>query len=477
MKSMTNPLDNIQSTYFNAKFDEAKHNGDLKSGNPFDKDFKPVKVLGEGGFGKVLLARRRSNDIERAIKIINKCDYEGNQYEREFKILKELNHPNVLKYYGSYQQKSKVYLVTEYCNGKELLTEIIQNGRLTEKQAQRYFKEITEALCYLHSKNIVHRDLKPENIIIEKETKLVKIIDFGLSKKVFKKNARMKSEVGTLMYSSPEVDAGYYSEKCDIWSLGVILYLTLCGQLPFYADTSKQLIKLKKNYNPEFKGSKWDRASKNAKDFISKCFNKKEKERMSAMQALNHPWLREEASDEVILDQKLVGELYTYSKESRLVNNIKYFICAFNELQKKEKDLVNLFKRMDVDKNGELSKAEMLAAYEDNKEVFDTFKINKHQIELLFNQLDLDCSGSIDFLEFLVAIKSFASGFTRKNLKKAFEELSGPDGFLNLESLRASLGAELPETEWLIVLKKYDKDGNGKIDFKEFLDIFKLSDK
>lgn len=473
MRSMTNPLDDLKSNYFNAKFNEAKNVGDLKAENPFDRDFRPVKVLGEGGFGKVMLARRRSNDTERAIKIINKKDYGGNKYEREFKILKELNHPNVLRYYGSYEHKSKIFLVIEYCNGKELLAEIIQSGRLTEKQTQNYFREITEALVYLHSKNIVHRDLKPENIMIEKDTKSVKIIDFGLSKQTSKKNARMRSEVGTLMYSSPEVDAGYYSEKCDIWSLGVILYLTLCGQLPFHADTTKKLIKLKKSFNPEFKGYKWDRVSKNAKDFLNQCFCKKENQRMSATEALNHPWLLEEASDEVILDHKLVGQLYAYSKECRLVNNIKYFVCAFNELQKKEKDLVTLFKRIDVDKNGELSKEEMLGAYKENKEVFAAFKIKREQIELLFNQLDLDCSGTIDFLEFIVAIKNFASGPNRKSLKKAFEELSGKDGFLDFESLRASLGTELPENEWLMVLKKYDKDGNGKIDFNEFLSIFK----
>ena len=474
MRSMTNPLDEIQNSYFNAKFNEARNIGDLKSENPFDRDFKPIKVLGEGGFGKVFLAKRRSNDTERAIKIIHKKDYEGKTYEREFKILKELNHPNVLRYYGSYEHRNKIYLVTEYCNGKELLTEIIQNGRLTEKQTQNYFREITEALCYLHSKNIVHRDLKPENIIIEKVTKNVKIIDFGLSKKVFKKNMRMKSGVGTLVYSSPEVDAGYYSEKCDIWSMGVILYLTLCGQLPFYADTTKQLMKIKKSYTPEFKGYKWDKVSNNAKNFLYRCFCKKEKDRMSALEALNHPWLREEASDEIILDQKLVGQLYVYSKECRLVNNIKYFVCAFNELQKKEKNLVELFKRIDVDKNGELSKEELLAAFDDNIDVFAAFNINRQQIELLFNQLDLDCSGSIDFLEFLVAIKNFASGLTRKSLKKAFEELCGSDGFIDLKSLSSSLGTVLPEKEWLLVLNKYDKDGNGKIDFNEFINIFKL---
>ena len=475
MKSLTNPLDDISTSYFNAKFNEAKTIGDLKPENPFHKDFKIIKLLGEGAFGKVYLAKSQINDVERAIKIISKDNYEGKTYEREFKILKELNHPNILKYAGSYDYKNKVYLVTEYCNGKELLNEIIKNCRLTEKEAQNYFREISEALCYLHSKNVVHRDLKPENIIIEKKTKLVKLIDFGLSKKKFKKTTKIRSEVGTVMYSSPEVDAGYYSEKCDVWSMGVILYLTLRGQLPFYADTTKKLIKIKKSYSPEFKGYKWDRISKNAKDFISKCLCKKEKERMSAIEALNHPWLREEANDEVILDQKLVNQLYTYSRECRLINNIKYFICAFNELHKKEKDIVNLFKRIDTDKNGEISKEELFHAFETNIEIFQMFKITRHQIELLFNQLDLDCSGSIDYIEFIVAIKNFASGFTRKTLKNAFDELSGEDGYLNLKSLSKTLGTALPENEWLSILDRYDKDNNGKIDFEEFLTIFKVN--
>ena len=167
LKSIINPLNQISGSYFNAKFDEAKAAGDLKAENPFCKDFTPIKVLGEGGFGKVYLAEDRRKGIERAIKAINKNEFNGKLCEREFNILKELNHPNIVKYYGSYEYKRKVYLVTEYCNGRELLSEIVQNGRFTEKEAQNYFREITEALCYLHNKNIVHRDLKPENLLLD----------------------------------------------------------------------------------------------------------------------------------------------------------------------------------------------------------------------------------------------------------------------------------------------------------------------
>lgn len=471
-KSSTIAHNEFDSAHYIAKFDGSKFVGDLKQENPFERDFKPVSVLGEGGFGKVMLCRSKHNGMKRAIKIIAKSDFEGGKCEKEVVILKQLNHPNVVRYFGSYAHKDKVFLVTEYCNGKELLVEISKNGRLTEKQAQKYIKEITEALVYLHNKRIVHRDLKPDNIIIEADTKLVKIIDFGLSKNLFKKNERMTSGVGTYLYSSPEVDKGEYSEKCDIWSMGVILYLMLCGEAPFGGDTTKELMR-QKIVGVRFKSYKWDRVSKNAKDFITRCFGKSEKDRMSAWEALNHPWLREEASDTVVLDEVLVGQLYAYSKECKLVNTIKYFVCAVNELQKQETDLVQLFKRIDVDSNGEISKEEMVNAFNENRSVFKSFNINRENVGMLFDKLDLDCSGSIDFLEFIVAIKNLALGMSKKNLKIAFNELCNEEGFLDLESVSMVLGTKLPKEEWLKVIKKYDSDGNGKIDFEEFTNIFK----
>lgn len=473
----SDPVAMIQSTLFNGKYNEANKIGDLKAENPFQHDFKPVKVLGEGSYGKVLLAQRKSNDSERAIKIIHKRDYEGKKYEREFRILKELNHPNLLRYYGSYQYRNKVYLVTDYCPGHELLTEIWQCGKMTEKKAQGYFREILEALCYIHSKNIVHRDLKPENIIIEKDTKRVKLIDFGLSKKISSGSEKMKSEVGTFMYSSPQVDEGRYTKKCDIWSTGIILYLMLTGRYPFDCNTIDEILKMKRKFKLTFKEYFWCKVSPEAKDLLSKCMVMKESSRFSAFEALKHPWLKAELGDDILLDNKMVGKLWAYSKDSRLINNIKYFVCAFNELEKKEKDLIQLFKKMDNDKNGELNKEELLAAYEDNVEIFTAFNIKKNQLELLFKQIDLDNSGSIDFLEFMVAMKNFSSEPNQRNLKKAFKELAGKDGFLDLKSLRDALGGTLPEQEWSILLKKYDKDGNGKIDYNEFLDIFKTQAK
>ena len=465
-------MDEIKSSFFNAKFDETKVIGDLKPGNPFDKDFQPIKLLKEGVLGKIYLATCQKSDVEKFIKVINKCDYDRWQYKNDIKILKKLNHPNITRYHGSYIQKNKVFVVTEYCNGNELLSEIVINGRLSEKEAQSYFREVLEALCYLHSKKLVHGNLKPNNIIIEKDTKLVKLVNFGFSNHVTQKCVRMVNEFDKLVYNAPELEKGYYTEKNDIWSLGVILYLTLSGNLPFYAESAQKLTKLKKNRIPEFKGYKWDRVSSKAKNFIKKCICYKYKERFSALEALKHPWIYEEANDSIILGHSLISELYTYSKECRLINNIKYFVCAFNELQKKEKDLVKIFKSIDKNKDGELSKAEMINAYRENKSIFNAFKLNEGHIELLFNRLDLDCSGSIDFLEFLVAMKNFSAELNKKNLKKAFDQLSGNDGYLDLNSLNISLGAEVPDNEWLLLLEKYDKDGNKKIDFNEFLAIF-----
>lgn len=458
-------------SFFNAKFDEARTVGDLNELDPFQHDFKPIKILCEGGYGKLILAHCYASGSSRVIKVVNKRDYLGGKYGREYRILKELNHPNIIRYFGSYEFRYKVYLVMEYCEGNNLLTDIIKDGSLTENSARGYLREITEGLCYLHARAVIHRDLKPDNILVEQKSKSVKIVNFGLSEKLIKGGNKGVAKVRSVFYSAPEIDEGKCSEKSDIWSMGVILYLMLSGNVPYLGETSTELIKLKKKIEPEFKGYKWTRVSEDAKDFIRRCLKRKEKARMSALEALEHSWLRNKAKDHIIMDEKLVYQLYTYSNECRLVNNIKYFICAFNELQTKENDLVDLFKRLDVDKNGELSKEELISAYSKNKTVFKTLNIKRSQIEHLFQQIDLDCSGTIDFMEFVAAFKSYASGFTCANLQKSFDRLSNKDGFLDLESLSVSLGAKLPETEWLLMLEKYDSDGNGKIDFEEFVNI------
>ena len=155
----------------------------------------------------------------------------------EIDILKNLNHPNILRLYEVYESKDKINLVTELCDGQELFEAIQSMHRFDERQAAGIIKEILLAVSYCHSKNVSHRDLKPENILIEIKNQQItlKVIDFGTSHHYApgKGNNKMTQLYGTPYYIAPEVLNHDYTEKCDIWSIGIILYILLSGKPPF----------------------------------------------------------------------------------------------------------------------------------------------------------------------------------------------------------------------------------------------------
>ena len=167
------------------------------------------------------------------------------------------DHPNIIKLYEIYEDEKYIYLIMQLCRGGELFDKIMEhiskNTKYTEKEILRIFQQLMSALNYCHSLGICHRDLKLENLLLidDKEDSHIKVIDFGLSQ-LFNKDEKMNSIVGSLYYISPEVLGGSYNEKCDIWSAGVILYILLCGELPFEGINSSQIIDRIKNKKYSF---------------------------------------------------------------------------------------------------------------------------------------------------------------------------------------------------------------------------------
>lgn len=155
---------------------------------------------------------------------------QGNEKLRffyEMEIMKKLDHPNILRIYEVYQDQKRYYLITELCTGGELFDEISKKTTFSEQDAAIIIEQILEAIAYCHSRNIAHRDLKPENILIDsKNHNNIKVIDFGTSQKMTK-GEKMNQTYGTAYYIAPEVLVSEYDEKCDVWSIGVIMYILL----------------------------------------------------------------------------------------------------------------------------------------------------------------------------------------------------------------------------------------------------------
>ncbi|XP_035674083.1 serine/threonine-protein kinase SIK2-like isoform X1 [Branchiostoma floridae] len=198
------------------------------------------KTIGKGNFAVVKLAKHRVTKSEVAIKIIDKTQLDDANLEkvyREVQIMKLLNHPNIIKLYQVMETKDMIYLVTEYASNGEIFDYLANHGRMSESEARRKFWQIISAVEYCHNRHVVHRDLKAENLLLDSNMN-IKIADFGFSN-YFTPGQPLMTWCGSPPYAAPEVFEGqkYYGPELDVWSLGVVLYVLVCGALPFNADT------------------------------------------------------------------------------------------------------------------------------------------------------------------------------------------------------------------------------------------------
>jgi len=256
------------------------------------------KVVGRGAFSVVNLGVRKTTGKKYAVKCISKKlidKKEMNLLEREIDIMQKLQHPNIIQLVEVIDTSDTLYLVLEFASGGELFDAVVQKGSYSEAEAARIIRQILEAIAYVHNHGIAHRDLKPENLLLSNESgqpDFVKIADFGLSKDFGAE--QMATSCGTPDYVAPEVLSGeVYDSAVDIWSIGVITYVLLCGFPPFYGETQKDLFEniLKGNY--DFPDPEWSGVSDDAKNFIRKMLVVNSEKRYNAEQCLKDKWLQE----------------------------------------------------------------------------------------------------------------------------------------------------------------------------------------
>ena len=254
-------------------------------------NFKMGKKLGEGMFSTVKLATHSVTNEEVSIKILEKTKIskieDKERINREISIMKKVKHFNIAKLYAVIETKLTIFLIQEYIKGKELIEYLNKKGKLKEVEACKFFHQIISGLDYLHQCGIAHRDFKPENIILTNDNQILKIIDFGLSH-TYKKGELLKTGCGSPCYVPPEMvkEEKYNGALSDIWSAGIILYLMLCGKLPFYDDDNQILYEkiLSGKYEVP------DHLSDNAKDILSKIIEIDPKKRINFEGIKSHPW-------------------------------------------------------------------------------------------------------------------------------------------------------------------------------------------
>ena len=407
------------------------------------KEYKFKGSLGGGHFGTVRKAYKKSerDSIKYyAIKSIPMKNLSSNidDFIKEVDIISTLDHPNIIKFYETYHDECFFHIVMELCKGKEILFKMNNDGHMDEKKVANIIFKVLLAIAHCHNRGITHRDLKPENILFDttKEDAEIKLIDFGLSRK-YDKEQKMHSILGTPYYVAPEVLKGEYDEKCDIWSIGAVTYLLLCGEPPFTGNSNNEIFKKIVNDNVKFNFYKWKNISNNAKDFVRICLNKNGNKRPSASEALKYPWFNNVLKEthninnikkEIMINIKNFNINYEFKKMV-----LKYLI---NNLTIEEKKIYKeAFYAVDINHNGFILPQELKHTYD-----LMNISITIEQINYLFNILPQNKNLGMGYSEFIMAGVDQRKLFTKENLEDSFSYFDiNKTGFIEYDNLNAAL--------------------------------------
>ena len=409
------------------------------------KEFKFLKPLGGGHFGTVRKAFRKSDKEPyhyfaiKSISIKNMSQKDYDDLVKEVDIISGLDHPNIIKFYETYHDECFFHIVMELCKGKEVFDNICNHGYLRENKVQNIIFKVLLAIAHCHSRGVTHRDLKPENILFEslKPDAEIKLIDFGLSRK-YSKDEKMHTILGTPYYVAPEVLKGNYDEKCDIWSIGAMTYLMLCGDPPFTGDSNNEIFKKIVKGELKFNLYKWKNISEDAKDFVKLCLNKNSAQRPSATEAISHRWFKYVTSkihDLKNIPLKILENIKNFDVDDKFKQMIlKYIINNINH-EEVMSSYKNAYYAMDINHTGWIEVSEF-------QKIFKLSKINisEEKINYIYNIIDQTKKGGIDYTEFLMAGINKNELITKNNLENAFNYFdSNKSEYIEVEDLEETL--------------------------------------
>ncbi|XP_010526798.1 PREDICTED: calcium-dependent protein kinase 18-like [Tarenaya hassleriana] len=461
-----------------------RHGGGIPYGKRIDfgyaKDFDSRyiigRLLGHGQFGYTYVATDKKSGDCVAVKRIDKgkltLPIAVEDVKREVKILQALcGHENVVQFHNAFEDKNYVYIVMELCEGGELLDRILakKDSRYSEKDAAIVVRQMLKVAAECHLRGLVHRDMKPENFLFKstEENSPLKATDFGLSDFI-KPGKKFHDIVGSAYYVAPEVLKRRSGPESDVWSIGVITYILLCGRRPFWDKTEDGIFKEVLRNKPDFRRKPWPTISHGAKDFVKKLLVKDPRARLTAAQALSHPWVREggEAS-EIPIDISVLNNMRQFVKFSRLKQiALRALASTFDD-----EELANLrdqFDAIDVDKNGSISLEEMRQALAKDL----PWKLKDSRVTEILHAIDSNTDGLVDFPEFVAAalhvhqLEEHDSEKWQQRSRAAFEKFDiDRDGYITPEELRLQTGLK-GSIEPL--LEEADVDKDGKISIHEF---------
>ena len=449
-----------------------------KRTNQFNVDYQFGNKIGTGGFAEVRRCVQKISGMMRAVKIYNKSLFpeeylKTGGLQHEIEILKKLDHPNLVKVYEYYEDDKSVYITMEFCLGGELFHKISSIQRLTEDSVTEMMRQLFSVVSYIHSKGIVHRDLKPENILIEErgEELHLKIADFGNAASI-NQESKLKGETGTCYYMAPEVITGEYSEKCDEWSCGVIMFMLLTGKPPFDGNSDEQIITCVKKGEFSMNCPEMDKVSLDAKDLISKLLVM-EAQRISASEALNHSWFagnRIKKSPRKDTISAVSKNLRNFRSSFRFKEAMKTFITSQIISSKEIKPLREVFTVIDSDNDGKINKDDLVDYFRQSSATDPEREANQ-----VMSKIDREGKGFIEYSQYIKASIDSHVVMSRKNLALAFNMMdSEKKGFIRAEDLVDSLSESAGDEDvrnWKSVIKEASRKNDGLLNFDDFMKV------
>ena len=453
--------------------------------------YKFKEVLGKGSFGVVRTGYRIKEISPHkiyAIKSIDKTKISQrdiDNLEKEIDIISSLDHPNIARFYETFHDERYFHIVTELCRGKELSKLLKQNGgKLNERKCRIIIMKILHAINYCHSHGIVHCDLKPDNIIFESPNEEeenedilnlldLKLLDFGLSSRI-KKNEKLNNTVGTAYFIAPETIKGEYDEKCDVWSIGVILYYILSGKFPFTGNSNFEIFEKIQKSEPVFKNLFKD-ISQNAIDFIKKCLIKNPNERPSAKECLSHPWLEpifKHIHSDVFLKDNLILNFTSYHKCPQLKKLIlKYLVnnMGHTELGPYK----SAFYAFDFKNQGIVTKTDI-------KKIFNLYNVDttETQIKNIMSICDEPSNSFLTYSEFICCCINIGDVLTPEKLINTFLFFDLDNNLLidsnDLKNTLLRCGRDvINQKDIEKIILEATKETDNKININQFINLYK----
>lgn len=387
------------------------------------KDFKEnvhqynyKEFLGHGRYGRVLLGEAPETHQQVAVKVLPKQDLSLEKLMREVDILSAVDHPNIVKYMKHYESEKYMYIVMEYCPGGDLFQKVVKQDKFSEAEAATVMEEVLRAINHCHHLGIIHRDLKPENIMYSADGTL-KIIDFGLS---IKENTIPKEElVGTAYYIAPEIiREEKYTKACDIWALGILLHILLTGFVPLGGRTFEEVKEEIRVYQGlVFEYERWKGVSSEAKDLVRKMLDADCCKRITAAEALKHPWFTSRKSLNTEFNGKVIEALRNYSQFSKFKKDIlNLLVKNINDLELKE--FQQAFLELDKNKTGMITCTDL----EEGLRKIGS-KATVKELEELTRQVNYSGEAFINYSTFVAALVATRQFMTEEKIDSLYKVL------------------------------------------------------